>query len=257
MVPEQAGYIKDELQPITLWAIRTADVIADSNPQDCCPNDAPLGHAPQRVRALMSDSIEAADDQAVRALLEVGDVDRAVTVLLSQLGPQVFGFLRGTLRGEDDADEVFAATSVKIWRGLSTFQWQCSLRTWVYIIARRELTRFLQGTRRRNVGRITSSALDDVVARVRTETLSAVGTEKRDRLAALRDELPLDDRTLLILRVDRDLKWEDVARTFLGDGENADSAQIKRESGRLRKRFQLVTQRLSQRAREEGLLPRR
>ncbi len=204
----------------------------------------------------MGDTVSVSDE-AIRALLARGDVDAGVTRLLSMFGPEVFGFLRGALGSEADADEVFAATSVKIWRALASFKWQCSLRTWVYVIARNELARFAKGTRRRNVGRVTSSALDDVVARVRTATNSALGTDKRDRLAALRDELPVDDRTLLILRVDRDLAWEDVARTFLDDGDAPTVEQIKRESARLRKRFQLVTERLSRRAREENLLPGR
>ncbi len=205
----------------------------------------------------MSDTTATAREEAIRALVASGDVDQGVSRLLSVFGPEVFGFLRGALGSEADADEVFAAVSVKIWRALHAFQWQCSLRTWVYVIARNELARFAQGARRRNLGRITSSVLENVVARVRTETISALRTERRSRLAALRDELPVDDRTLLILRVDRDLKWEDVARTFLAEGECASDALIKRESARLRKRFQLVTERLSQRAREEGLLPAR
>jgi RNA polymerase sigma-70 factor (ECF subfamily) len=103
---------------------------------------------------------------------------------------------------------------------------------------------------------VTPSELDEVVAVVRTETASALRTEKRTKLQALRDELSVDDRTLLILRVDRDLPWDEIARAFLADPEAvADEDRLRREAARLRKRFQLVKGRLAERAREEGLLP--
>ena len=194
-------------------------------------------------------------DARIRADVEAGDVTRAATDLLRTLGPEVFGFLRGVVSAETDADEVFAATSERIWRSLAAFRWQCSLRTWVYVIARNEAMRFIQGARRRNAGRLlASSALDALVAAVRTETLSALRSEKRNRLTTLRDELPVDDRTLLILRVDRDMSWEDVARAFLADPDGGSADEIKREAARLRKRFQLVKTRLRERARDEGLL---
>ncbi|MGH7296105.1 MAG: RNA polymerase sigma factor [Polyangiaceae bacterium] len=195
-----------------------------------------------------------APEERVRAMVSAGDVSRATTAVLRDLGPEVFGFLRGALGDEADADEVFAATSERIWRSLSAFRWQCTLRTWAYVIARNEIARFIQGKKRRNAGRVTPSELDHVVAAVRTETQSALRSEKRDKLRALRDELPVDDRTLLILRVDRGLEWEAIARAFLEDPEGCSEEQIKREAARLRKRFQLVKRRLSDRAREEGLL---
>jgi RNA polymerase sigma-70 factor (ECF subfamily) len=197
-----------------------------------------------------------ASDDRVRAAVLAGDVAAAVTDLLQSLGPEVFGFLRGALGNDADADEVFAATSERIWRSLAGFRWQCTLRTWVYVIARHEVVRFVRGARRHKAGRVTPSALEDVVAAVRTETLSALRTEKRSKLKALRDELPVDDRTLLILRVDRSLRWEEIARAFLPDLESWTEEEVRRESARLRKRFQLVRKRLADRAREEGLFPK-
>jgi RNA polymerase sigma-70 factor (ECF subfamily) len=197
-----------------------------------------------------------ASDERVRAVLQAGDVGQAVTDLLRSLGPEVFGFLRGALGNDGDADEVFAATSERLWRSLATFRWQCTLRTWTYVIARHEVVRFLHGERRHKVGRVTTSALKEVVAAVRTETLSALRSEKKSKVKALRDELPVDDRTLLILRVDRNLQWEEIAHAFLSDVESPTAEEIRREAARLRKRFQIIRKRLADRAREEGLLPR-
>jgi len=193
-------------------------------------------------------------DDNVRAALGAGDVDAAVTHVIRRLGPEVFGFLRGALGSDSDADEVFAAVSERVWRSLARFQWECSLRTWVYVVARNEMVRHSQNARRRNAQCVTPSALDAVVAAVRTETLSALRSERRNKLRALRDELSVDDRALLILRVDRDLQWEEIARAFLSD-DGATAERVQREAARLRKRFQLIKKRLADRAREEGLLP--
>jgi RNA polymerase sigma-70 factor, ECF subfamily len=195
-----------------------------------------------------------ATDERIRAMVLAGHVGPAATRVLRDLGPEVFGFLRGALGSDTDADEVFAAASERVWLSLATFRWQCTLRTWVYVIARNEIARFVDGARRRNAGRVTPSELDQVIAVVRTETRSALRTEKRNKLRALRDELPVDDRTLLILRIDRDLQWEEIARTFLANPETCTEEEIRREAARCRKRFQLVKQRLAERARQEGLL---
>jgi len=141
-----------------------------------------------------------------------------------------------------------------VWRGLSTFRWQCSLRTWAYVVARNESSRYARGERRRQARRANASRLDDAIAVVRTETRSVLRSGKLDKLRALRDELPVDDRMLLILRVDRELSWEVIARTLMDELEEPGEDDIRRESARLRKRFQLVRQRLTKRARAEGLL---
>jgi RNA polymerase sigma-70 factor (ECF subfamily) len=195
-------------------------------------------------------------DECVRTALAAGDVAQAVTAVLRRLGPEVFGFLRGALSVDADADDVFAAVAERVWRSIAAFRWECSLRTWLYVIARHEMDRFLGSARRRNKGRVTPSALENVMAAVRTETLSALRSEKRNKLRALRDELPPEDRTLLILRVDRDLPWEDIARIFLPDVDGHPEGHLRREAARLRKRFQLVKKRLAERAREEALLPK-
>ena len=194
-------------------------------------------------------------DDEVRAWIDAGRVDEAATLVVRALGPEVYGFLRAALASDADADEVFANACERVWRALPAFRWQCSLRTWVYVIARNEAARFVRSAQRRNARRAGSSQLDGVVAAVRTETRSVLRTHKRDRLRALRDELPVDDRMLLVLRVDRDLAWEDVARAFLSDRSlDHDAGQLQRESARLRKRFQLIRKRLADRARAEGLV---
>lgn len=49
--------------------------------------------------------------------------------------------------------------------------------------------------------------LADAAEAVRTRTAEYLRTEVKDRIAKLRDSLDPEDRTLLILRVDRKLGW--------------------------------------------------
>jgi RNA polymerase sigma-70 factor (ECF subfamily) len=98
----------------------------------------------------------------------------------------------------------------------------------------------------------------EVATRVRTETLSVLRTANRTALERLRDELPEEDRALLVLRVDRELNWREIAIVLAESANRADrvddDAALTREAARLRKRFQLITQRLRTMARERNLL---
>jgi RNA polymerase sigma-70 factor (ECF subfamily) len=68
-------------------------------------------------------------------------------------------------------------------------------------------------------------------------------TDVKQGVAKLRERLDPDDQTLLILRVDRDLSWREVA-DVMGLGEPA-----------LRKRFERIKTRLREMAREEKIVP--
>lgn len=187
-------------------------------------------------------------DKRVRSFLAAGDTGRATELVLRELGAELLGFLCGVLP-EADADEVFSALSVRLWRSLGGFEGRCSIRTWAYVLARHELGRFRKGARRHAERRVPLSQLEGVLEMARTQTRSTMATHKQRKLAALRDELPVDDRTLLILRVDRRLAWDEIALTFAETPESFSDEDRKREAARLRKRFQLIKDRLITRAR--------
>jgi RNA polymerase sigma-70 factor, ECF subfamily len=191
-------------------------------------------------------------DDRVRAHVARGAIQDAATLSLRQLGPEVFGFLAGVLGNDADADEVFAATSERLWRSLATFEWRCSLRTWAYVIARREVDRFRRGARRHVDGRVPLSGLEEILAVARTSRTQR--SAKLRTLLQLRDELTSDDRMLLVLRVDRELAWEEIALAFAENAEKCSEEERKREAARLRKRFQLLKKWLTQRAKSAGLL---
>ena len=187
-------------------------------------------------------------DERIRVLLAARKIEEATTLALRELGPEILGFLSGVL-GDDDGDEVFSTFSERLWRSLGGFQGRCKLRSWTYVLARQAISRFRRGERRHLAGRVPISEVKEVLEAVR-RTRSTLVADRRKRLTRLRDELPIEDRTLLILRVDRNLSFDDIALAFANNPETFGDDERKRESARLRKRFQLIKQRLVARARD-------
>jgi hypothetical protein len=54
---------------------------------------------------------------------------------------------------------------------------------------------------------------------VRAETLSYLRTVRKNRIAELRASLPPEDQELLLLRVDRQLSWNDLALVMCDEEE--------------------------------------
>jgi RNA polymerase sigma-70 factor (ECF subfamily) len=183
------------------------------------------------------------------ALLDKRDFARAATALIRGYGPEVLGFLAGIQRDADEAGDLFAEVCEDLWRGLPRFARRSSLRTWFYALARNAAYDRLEARRRVRRRQVPLSAAPEVSrmqARVRERTLSYLKSEARSRLAELRATLPVDDQTLLILRLDKKLEWGEIARVMGGE---LDDGELGRESARLRKRYQLAKDRLRELAR--------
>jgi RNA polymerase sigma-70 factor (ECF subfamily) len=197
----------------------------------------------------MNDDVE----QALTTQIRVGAFGAAATQALEHYGPELYGFLVNYLGNELDATEVFSQVSEDLWKGLPHFGLRCSVRTWLYVLARHASARFRRSPDNRRERHTDDVRLCDMVERARSRTQPWLRTDVKDRWRALRDSLDPEDRSLLVLRIDRELPWEDVARVTLG-GEAPDDAALVRETARLCKRFQLLKQELRRRAREAGLL---
>jgi RNA polymerase sigma-70 factor (ECF subfamily) len=203
----------------------------------------------------MSSELQASAERDVRRLCAAGDYDAAATAALRAYGPEVMRFLRSSQRSEEDTVDVFSVFAEDLWRSLSTFAWECSLRTLAYVLARRASFRAFRKKRRAALPLVSSAALSALVEKVRTETASYLRTERKSRLRALRDSLPEDDQALLVLRVDRGLAWDELARVF--SEQDLDEEALTREAARLRKRFQLVKEKLKALAEREGIVASR
>jgi len=191
-------------------------------------------------------------ERQIRTFLEVRELEAAATLALRTYGPELYRFLASQVVSEADTAEVFSQVAEDLWRGLPRFGWRCSLRTWLYLLARHAAHRFRASPWNRG-GRTGDSRLDEHVAEVRGRTEPWLRTDVKDRLRRLRDALDPEDRLILVLRLDRRLPWEEVATVTLGQ-EAPGAEALRRESARLRKRFQDLKEELRVRARRAGLL---
>lgn len=198
-------------------------------------------------------------EELVRRAFEHGDHARAATAIVEHYGPEVLGFLVARLESRARGAEVFSIFSEDLWAGLPSFRWECSMRGFVYALARNAAHRHLvdEGKRKKRNVHLDTSAWARHAAHVQTRTEPYLQTPFRDRVRALRSRLPPDDQTLLILRIGRNLQWRELAMVFRDSSEPLSEAQLERESARLRKRFSLATAKLKELARAEGWLETR
>jgi RNA polymerase sigma-70 factor, ECF subfamily len=197
----------------------------------------------------------------IRVAFEQGDLQRAATVLLELYGSELFRFLLARLRDPELASEVFCTFTEDLWRGMRGFRWVCSARAWAYTLARHAASRAIRQRRRRggrSVSLSRAGPLSEIAEQVRSETSAALRTAPREHLSQLREQLPMLDQELLILRVNRGLPWLDIAR-IVATGPVAGAMSLSpdalaAEASRLRKRFQKAKERLRRLAEEAGLL---
>lgn len=203
-----------------------------------------------------------AEDEAQSAWRRL-EFEAVVNVVFRAYGEEIYTFLLARRRGHTwSADEIFSEFSEDLWRSLPSFQWRCSLRAWCYRLARNACYRYGRSPHNRAARRapVSVGALaDQVAARTRTETEAHLRTEVKDQVRQLRDKLSARDQDLLILRVDRDLAWRDVAFALAPKGASSDEAPLDEASldrfeAAIRQRFSEVKKRLKILAKEAGLL---
>jgi len=189
-------------------------------------------------------------EEEVRSACGRGDFDAAATLAIRQIGPELLAFLVHAHRDDTFASDAFSLLAEDIWRGLPGFRWESSFRTWAYTLARRAGARVRRRGRREGLFEPLSNLgpLSEIVEQVRTRTLSGVRGERQGALEALRAELDVEERMLLSLRIERELRWPEIAAILSDEPDPAAPA-------RLRKRFQLLKDRLKRRGQELGLVP--
>jgi RNA polymerase sigma-70 factor, ECF subfamily len=204
----------------------------------------------------MDEQREALETQ-IRGLCDAQQWGPAATAALRGYGPEVLGYLSAMCRTETDAAEVFSSYCEDMWKGLPKFRWQSSFRTWAYTLARHALYRLgrdPQRRRERNLALSDSPEVFELAEQVRTTTMIHLRTETKNKFTALREQLEPDDRTLLILRVDRKLAWNEIA-AIMADEEEPTPEQLRRGAATLRKRFERAKERLRKLAAEQRLIP--
>jgi RNA polymerase sigma-70 factor (ECF subfamily) len=187
-------------------------------------------------------------DAAVQRAIERGELDRAAEQAIRLYGPEITSWLRASFANEADAYDAFSRMSEQLWRSLGRFDGRCSLRTWCYMLAH-DAARYVRGRSQRR-REVLVSQVPSLLGAVTHVWNTTRGAEHRaqDVYAEIRRALDDEDRTLLVMRVDRKLAWRDIAIVLLGEG--ADPADVTRKAATLRKQFERVKIRLRELAAE-------
>ena len=157
-------------------------------------------------------------ERDIRAALGAGEVAGAASDVLRLYEAEVFGFLLAVLDDSAAARDVYLSVGERVGEDIAGFAWRCSLRAWVYAIAHQEMGRRPPRPEVTDAGDSPRSvALPDP-----TTTIPCRPIGMRASIAALRRQLPPEDRELLILRIDRRFGWRELAVTSIGERTSHD-----------------------------------
>jgi RNA polymerase sigma-70 factor (ECF subfamily) len=185
-------------------------------------------------------------DRLVRERLATDGPDGAATALIEALGPAILRYLRSMLRVEEDAADAFSQWSENVWTGLPSFRGESSLKTWGYRLAWNAAQNLRNEAWRRRGQRLATGQASALAMSIQTKSVVVV-ERQRQALEELRAALSDEDRSLLVLRLDQQLSWNEVAEVLAAEGKRIEPAT-------LMKRFERVKARLGELARERGLL---
>lgn len=187
-----------------------------------------------------------------------GHYSEVVRFVFEAYGRELYSFAMAQFPGQpSQADEAFSQFSEDFWVSLPQFRWRCSLRAWCYKLLRNAAHRHRRSPFNHRHRRADLSAvqpwLDDLVARTRSQTQPHLRSEVKSEIRLLREQLRREDQDLLILRVDREMSWRDIAHALLPSSD-ASEDDIRRLEAAARRRFTEVKKRLRKLAVEAGLL---
>lgn len=202
-------------------------------------------------------AIDTLAEEAILLSWKAQDFQAAATRALEAYGQEILSFLTSRMRAASDAEEAYSMFAEDLWKGLPGFAFRCSVRGWMYALARNAANRYATAPQRRaarNVPLSRDGVASKLVDAARSVTQVHQRTDVKDKIRGLRERLPQEDQALLILFVDRNLPWREIAMVVHERGEELDDAALDREAARLRKRFERLKVELKAMAIAEGLL---
>ena len=148
------------------------------------------------------------DEDAERINRSAAGEREAFDELVMKYQRPLYSMIYRMVSDHDDTADILQKTFVKAFTGLKHFERRSSFKTWLYQIAI-NLAKNLY----RDRSRITSVSLDDVVIRRNPQTLDRlISAEQKERVQHALSRLPEKQRLTLLLRVQEEKKFEEIAQ---------------------------------------------
>lgn len=162
------------------------------------------------------------DDALIVAELKAGNED-AYSRLIAQYHQTIYNLIYRILDDPTDAPDTTQEVFIKVFRGISKFQCESSLKTWIYRIAIHEASNRRRWFFRHKVQELSfepapdecegSSAnlRDSLVDRTESPYETVARGQVRARVEQVLQELPERYRTAVVLRDIEDLSYDEIA----------------------------------------------
>lgn len=195
--------------------------------------------------ALSSVAMEGSDvEQKIAERRAAKDFPGAATIGIRAYGPELLAYLCSILKNEADAADAFSISCENLWKGMPEFRGDASFKTWAYKVAWHAALRLLRDPFKRRNRALATNEAEALAVSVRDATAPFLKTDAKGALATIRATLDPEEQTLLVLRIDRQLSWTEIATIFEGDATEAT----------LRKRFERLKEKVRREAIARGLL---
>ena len=112
--------------------------------------------------------------------------------LLDRYSRPVHSLILKMVHSKEDAEELAQDVFMKVFRNLSSFKGDCSFSTWIYRIAYNTAISELRRKRQEFVANVSEEEVSEMLGRTST-------TEQLDKLEAALEQLPPDERALILL----------------------------------------------------------
>lgn len=178
--------------------------------------------------------LDATDEELMRAYAE-GDC-AAFETLYGRHRGGLFRFVLRQVRDQGIAEELFQDVWHKVINARSRYQPQARFSTWLYTLAHNRLNDHWRARRHR------PDAPDDAEARVlgmsdaSTPERELSEFEQRRRLQLAMEDLPPDQREVLLLRLEQELSLEEIA-SITGTGRETVKSRLRYAMDKLRTRL--------------------
>jgi len=174
-----------------------------------------MGHVPEAVlKTTLSPHTEG--DELLVAKAKAGD-HRAFEKLLKKYQRPLYFTIRKMVLRHEDTDDILQETFVKVYHSLSRFTDGEPFYPWLYRIAVNTALNYRKRAFRQHevsLGELMNEEKDPFPSEERDSLDEVLHNELEGKIAAALEQLPFDQRAVLVLRASAELSYEEISRAL-------------------------------------------